>query len=258
MIWILPANEKYYNHVASFKKNGFVDWAQHARFEVGDIVYMYVSAPTSLVTMKLEVEGTSIPFSKAMDDSEFWRDPSFFEKRKKAQFVRLRLLSDRPRLRIDRPVLLEMGVPGNIQGPRRIGDNAKLIALLSQAFGTEEIDYPDEVQTGPFSEGQVLSVAVNKYERNPEARAACIALKGCRCSICGFDFEKVYGPLGHNFIHVHHIVPLNQIGKNYVVDPAKDLIPVCPNCHAMLHHKKDDGTYPTVQELQALFAQKLH
>lgn len=37
--------------------------------------------------------------------------------------------------------------------------------------------------------------------------------------------------------HVHHIVPVSQIGLDYVIDPLKDLIPVCPNCHSMLHRK---------------------
>ena len=55
--------------------------------------------------------------------------------------------------------------------------------------------------------------------------------------ICGFDFEKTYGEIGKGFIHVHHIVPVSEIGESYRVDYEKDLIPVCPNCHAMLHRK---------------------
>ena len=53
--------------------------------------------------------------------------------------------------------------------------------------------------------------------------------------ICGFDFEAFYGELGKNYIHVHHIVPLSKINKEYSVDPKNDLVPVCPNCHAMIH-----------------------
>jgi len=52
---------------------------------------------------------------------------------------------------------------------------------------------------------------------------------------CGFNFEVAYGPLGEDFIHVHHIVPIGTVGAEYSVDPVKDLIPVCPNCHAMIH-----------------------
>jgi 5-methylcytosine-specific restriction protein A len=30
---------------------------------------------------------------------------------------------------------------------------------------------------------------------------------------------------------------MSSIGNKYKVDPIKDLRPVCPNCHAMLHQK---------------------
>ncbi|GAG62837.1 unnamed protein product [marine sediment metagenome] len=35
-----------------------------------------------------------------------------------------------------------------------------------------------------------------------------------------------YGEIGKNFIHVHHKKALNRIGREYMVDPFKDLIPV--------------------------------
>ncbi|EHY9858309.1 HNH endonuclease, partial [Vibrio parahaemolyticus] len=50
-----------------------------------------------------------------------------------------------------------------------------------------------------------------------------------------FSFSEVYGEIGKNFIHVHHIKPLAGISEEYAVEPTKDLVPVCPNCHAMLH-----------------------
>ena len=65
------------------------------------------------------------------------------------------------------------------------------------------------------------------------------------------NFEEKYGIVGKDFIHVHHIVPLNTIGEEYLVDYEKDLIPVCPNCHAMLH-RKVNGKELTVEELKEL------
>lgn len=87
------------------------------------------------------------------------------------------------------------------------------------------------------TEGDHFSVVVNKYERSTVNRFLCIAKYGASCSICGFDFKKKYGQLGDGFIHVHHIVPVSKLGPGYVIDPEKDLTPVCPNCHAMLHRK---------------------
>jgi 5-methylcytosine-specific restriction protein A len=53
--------------------------------------------------------------------------------------------------------------------------------------------------------------------------------------VCGFNFEKVYGALGKDFIHVHHLVPVTSLRGEREVDPVADLVPVCPNCHAMVH-----------------------
>lgn len=89
-------------------------------------------------------------------------------------------------------------------------------------------------------EGSYKTVKVNRYERNKTAREKCLEHHGCTCSICGFDFYKVYGEIGKNFIHVHHIVPLYKINKKYEVDPINDLMPICPNCHAMIHRIKPD------------------
>lgn len=92
-----------------------------------------------------------------------------------------------------------------------------------------------ELSSAPESEGTEYCRTVREYERSPINRAACVEIHGTACKICGFDFEKVYGSLGTGFIHVHHIVPVSAMGGPTVIDPARDLIPVCPNCHAMLH-----------------------
>jgi hypothetical protein len=96
--------------------------------------------------------------------------------------------------------------------------------------------YPDEIPDDPsFPEGAKTIVTVNRYERNPQARQKCIEHYGIRCCACDFDFEARYGPHGAGFIHVHHLKPLSTIGEAYEVDPVRDLRPVCPNCHAMIH-----------------------
>lgn len=56
---------------------------------------------------------------------------------------------------------------------------------------------------------------------------------------CGFDFEAVYGEAGKDFIEVHHIKPLSDVGEDVEVDPEKDLVCVCSNCHRIIHRKKD-------------------
>lgn len=99
-------------------------------------------------------------------------------------------------------------------------------------------------------EGAAGYVTLNKYERNQKARAACIAAHGTACAVCGIDFGQAYGPEFAGKIEVHHIVPLSEIGEDYIVDPVHDMVPVCPNCHTALHSKKD-GVY-SVKELKAI------
>jgi 5-methylcytosine-specific restriction protein A len=86
-----------------------------------------------------------------------------------------------------------------------------------------------------YPEGASTQVQVNKYERDPRNRRICIAHFGTGCQVCGFEFSGVYGPLGDNFIVVHHTVPVSKMGPNYQVDALRDLVPLCANCHAMVH-----------------------
>ena len=94
-----------------------------------------------------------------------------------------------------------------------------------------------------YGEGGVKRVEVNRYERNPVNRELCLEVNGYVCKICGFDFEKTYGEIGHHFIHVHHIIPVSYFDGEYLINPVKDMIPVCPNCHAMLH-RTDPPLFP--------------
>lgn len=109
---------------------------------------------------------------------------------------------------------------------------------------------PDELTAvKEFAEGRVQLVAVNIFERNAKARKACLNYYGHICSCCDFDFEEFYGALGRDFIHVHHLNPLSEIGEEYKVDPVEDLRPVCPNCHAMLHRKTPALTIDELREI---------
>ena len=99
--------------------------------------------------------------------------------------------------------------------------------------------YPDELDSViKYSEGKTKKILVNSYERNPHARKKCIDHYGLNCQVCDFNFHEKYGDIGKDFIHVHHIIDISTVGKEYDVDPINDLIPVCPNCHSMLHKKK--------------------
>lgn len=119
------------------------------------------------------------------------------------------------------------------------GNNLELETLWSKLIGKIDIVYPDELGIKDhdiYTEGAKKSVTVNRYERDINARNKCIEKHGASCKACGINFGIVYGPaLGKRYIHIHHLIPLKDIGREYKIDPINDLVPLCPNCHSMVH-----------------------
>lgn len=113
----------------------------------------------------------------------------------------------------------------------------------------QNIIYPDDIEDKDLYEGTKKQITVNAYERSLQARQECIEHYGTKCSICNFDFEKVYGEIGKGFIHVHHLKPLSEIDEQYKINPIEDLRPVCPNCHAMLHKRKPAYSIEEIKNL---------
>lgn len=109
---------------------------------------------------------------------------------------------------------------------------------------------------GTYPEGAVSRIETNRYERNPEARRICIAFHGTSCAVCTFSFEVNYGDIGNDFIEVHHVVPVSQLGSDYRLDPIADLVPLCSNCHAMAH--RGVAAPRTVAELRQAIASAGH
>ncbi len=104
-------------------------------------------------------------------------------------------------------------------------------------------------QASSLSEGAKRTVVVNAYERNATARIKCIEHYGPKCQVCGFDFAETYGPDYEGLIEVHHVIPISSIQTEYTVDPVKDLIPLCSNCHTAIH-KLIDNRCLTIEELR--------
>lgn len=123
-----------------------------------------------------------------------------------------------------------------------------LLGLVLSLLPVEENIIEENGNIG-LPEGALTKIEVNRYERSLVNRQNCLLLKGCKCNVCDFDFEKIYGAIGKNFIHVHHIVPISELGTGYEVNPEKDLVPLCPNCHAMIH--KRNPPY-TISELKLI------
>lgn len=134
---------------------------------------------------------------------------------------------------------------------------SKVLELIEFKINNAEednISIPEEIiDEGGIPEGAKKQITVNAYERNKEAREKCIEYYKkinngiIKCEICGFEFSEVYGEKFKEKIHIHHIKELSEIGEEYIVDPIKDLLPVCPNCHMILHSKRPAYTLSEVK-----------
>ncbi len=126
-------------------------------------------------------------------------------------------------------------------GPDELEEAQRRLTQVPDSGFPKESDGPEtlgEITDGEtYQEKSVQHVLVNRHERNSKARKKCIEHFGARCKVCDLDFERRYGEVGRGFIHVHHLRPLGRLKSSYRLDPLKDLIPVCPNCHAMLHRR---------------------
>lgn len=101
----------------------------------------------------------------------------------------------------------------------------------------------------PITEGSPRLSLHCSYERSRIARDKCLKYHGDSCAVCGMNFGEVYGDSAAGFIHVHHLKPMSEINSEYVIDPKEDLRPVCPNCHAVIHLRKEPYSIREVQSM---------
>lgn len=254
MYWILPSNSSRFRIHEYLEKHDIVDWKQYNNFAEGDILFMYSTAPESKVQYMFRTIRTEVTSSEYINDKGYWSDESEYEEgQKHNRYVRLKLITQLGENddRLSLEVLKKLGVT-QVQSPSQIKDQKSIdfilnIFSISDDFDSDLLEHTEK----SFYEGVKHQVTMNSYERDQKARLLCIKIHGASCAVCGIDFEKKYGELGKGFIHVHHVVPIHTIGEGYKVNPATDLIPVCPNCHAMLHRGLN-GEARTIEELKDL------
>lgn len=251
-IWMISANSKYYRHADSFASRGYIDWRKNAKYSVGDIVYIYCTKPFMKIMFMTRVLKVDLEFNDITDDKEFWNDINEYLKSQTGKYVRLELIQQLDTEMLSLQQLKKHGLKAAPQGPMYVSEC--LNNYITGIFN----DYSCEDFFGELSnnkalvEGAQKTILVNKYERSIIARNECIKHKGCYCHVCNMNFMEVYGDIGKDFIHVHHIKALSEIKDTYKINYKNDLIPLCPNCHAMLHRKLN-GKNISLEQLKRIY-----
>lgn len=138
---------------------------------------------------------------------------------------------------------------------------AKKVKSNSKSSDDTKSSTKTKVMTDPLlptdnnelTEGKLHQVNVTKHERNPRLRQLCLAHYGYKCQVCGMDFEDSYGKIGRAFIEVHHLKPIASTDEEHVLDPEEGLIPLCSNCHSMIHRGATDGQPMTLEALRQVY-----
>ncbi len=99
-----------------------------------------------------------------------------------------------------------------------------------------------------FEEGLVRTARVNQYERDPRNRAAAIRKHGTRCFGCRLEMAETYGEIARGYIHIHHTKPLSAVKRSRTPN-LDDLVPLCPNCHAIIHLENPPLTVNKLKKL---------
>jgi 5-methylcytosine-specific restriction endonuclease McrA len=111
---------------------------------------------------------------------------------------------------------------------------------------------------GTLEGGRLLKTHLVR-ERNTRLRALAREhwrreLGELRCIACSFSFAGTYGPVGDDFIELHHVRPLGRRKKRTRSTPA-DLVPLCSNCHRMVH-RASDGKPLAIAALRTLIRRR--
>lgn len=103
-------------------------------------------------------------------------------------------------------------------------------------------------QTIGDEEGATTGRISTKFERSRFNRALSLAFHGYDCKACGMNMRDTYRGLKNNFVHVHHLNPVAEAGITKL-DPIRDMVPLCPNCHAIAHMRNPPYTVLEIKQM---------
>lgn len=225
MNWLISEDVTTQNFLRDFETQGFVTLKNNDHpFSAGDVVYIYREHPWMTIRFKCEVD----------------------------EQLRLVLVDLIDNIDLSLVLLIEQGLKASPNVPQKL--SGKLLEYIE--LNSKEADlsylYPDSIRRElEIHEAIKRRTVIKQYELSPMARKKCIEHHGSSCVICSMNFEEKFGPYGKEMIQVHHTIPLYKVVDTYVIDYEKDLIPVCPNCHNMLHQEVD-GVKMTADVLKSM------
>lgn len=255
--WVLSSNLRQYDVVNAFRKFDEIDWKQSANFEVGDIVYVYVSYPVMEIHFKCIVQLINLE-TRDSKDHEFVHENNSYEG--KSRYMRLKLLStcEEP---IPFKLLSDNGLNGRIQGPRRVsGMLVKFIESYSEKSRVNDVSMlednrlnksiqkslarnskPERYLPKPKAKPQPQYVdGVKVYPRSREVAINALVRADfkCECAVNHSTFKSKFN--GLPYMEAHHLIPLAyQDEFEFSLDVEANVVSLCSHCHNEFHYGQD-------------------
>ncbi|WP_435131014.1 HNH endonuclease [Plesiomonas shigelloides] len=249
MIWLISANSNIYDHSRSFSDYGFVDWKQGiTKYQVDDIVYIYVTRPEKKIRYKCIVEKVNLDNTQIRNDKEYWVNPSEYVESLAGNFVRLKLVGKSNAELLDLDHLRDNGLKNAPQGPKKL--SGELLRYIEDNFSisfdglieNESIEIKRSLALDSAKRKLLISKAPKKpkkiavvtyiYERSSDIIAEALIRADGVCELCKlsapFNRKKDNTP----YLEVHHKVRLSDGGE----DTIENVVALCPNCHRKAHY----------------------
>ncbi len=206
-----------------------------------------------MLQYKCIVEKINLNSSQIVDDKDYWTNEKKYNEPYDGKFMSLKLIEQVSNNQMKLINLKAHGLKAAPRGPMQIKDSNLLKYIETYFTDNNQSDFFPEMvkECDTENEGVKKTIIVNKYERSSKARENAVKFHGLNCIVCDLNFKEMYGEIGEDFIHIHHLIPIHKIGQNYKINYKKDLVPVCPNCHSMLH-RKFEGKEPTIEQLKQM------
>ncbi len=137
-VWMIPASPKFFNHKGCFDEFGQIYWKQYNKYQIGDIVYIYVSHPEKKIVYKCEVIASELHYNDDMKKAvKYYTNPLDFEEAKKHnRYFLIKRIGETKNKNLSLNNMLQNGLNGAPMGAIKLSDKRfdKLLPYIETNF----------------------------------------------------------------------------------------------------------------------------
>ncbi|ONI41703.1 hypothetical protein AN640_07780 [Candidatus Epulonipiscium fishelsonii] len=119
---------------------------------------------------------------------------------------------------------------------------------MDTSYTKEKIDNIIE-KANSISSFKEEKVEIEKIKIWEDLKTVCLDYYGAICEVCGIDYGYTYGNQFERYIDIHNLKSTHKEDDNLDINPEEDLVPVCHNCHFIMHTKQPCYTIDEMKKI---------